>query len=68
MSKPKGKIMTTKVNTKPAASRFTDSIQIRFPSKLSPLLDHAAERRFQTPSEYARQAILAQLKADGELG
>jgi len=57
-----------KPNTKPAEKRFTDSIQIRFPSKLSPLLDHAAERRFQTPSEYARQAILAQLKLDGEFG
>jgi hypothetical protein len=61
--------MTTIVKTKrPAEKRFADSIQIRFPQKLGPLLDQAAERRFQTPSEYARQAILAALKADGSLG
>jgi hypothetical protein len=29
-----------KHNAKPAEKRFSDSIQIRFPSKLSPLLDH----------------------------
>lgn len=55
-----------KNNAKPDEKRFSAQLGVRLPPRLIPLIDVAAERRCQHASEYVRQAIIAQLKADGE--
>jgi hypothetical protein len=45
--------------------RFPAFLRIRAPEKLPAAVSVAAERKLTTPSEYARQAIIERLKADG---
>ena len=44
--------------------RFSASLVVRYPHRLTPLLD-AAERKCMTTSQYVRQSIVQSLKADG---
>jgi predicted HicB family RNase H-like nuclease len=37
--------------------RFSATLVVRHPPRLSPLIDRAAERRCMTASEYVRQSI-----------
>jgi hypothetical protein len=49
--------------------RFSATLVVRHPPRLSPLIDRAAERKCMTASEYVRQSIVERLKLDGfELG
>jgi hypothetical protein len=45
--------------------RFPRYIQFRAPEKFPDAVAAAANKRLTTASEYMRQAVLAQLKADG---
>ena len=45
--------------------RFPSRIEIRAPESLPHALATAADRGMTTVSEYARQAIITQLRADG---
>jgi hypothetical protein len=45
--------------------RFPAFLRVRAPAELPTALQVAATRKFTTPSEYVRQAILSRLKADG---
>ena len=45
--------------------RFSASLVVRYPPRLAPLLDIAAERKCMTTSQYVRQSIVQSLKADG---
>jgi hypothetical protein len=46
-------------------SRFPQRLHVRMPDALLTAVAVAAGRRFQTPSEYARQALLQALAEDG---
>ena len=50
---------------KPDEKRFNHNVLVRCPEKMGTMIDRAAARRFQKPSEYVRQAIVQSLKADG---
>ena len=50
--------------TSSAPTRFTRSLRIRCPASLPAAIDTAAARNLMTASEYIRQSIVAQLKAD----
>lgn len=50
---------------KPDANKFTEELRVRCPSRLSPMIDRAAERRCMKPSEFIRMSIVERLKADG---
>jgi len=45
--------------------RFPAFLRVGAPEKLPEALAAAATRKFTTPSEYVRQAIIERLKADG---
>jgi hypothetical protein len=45
--------------------RFSSYLRIRTPEKLPAAIAAAADRKLTTSSEYARQAIIARLEADG---
>ena len=45
--------------------RFPSFIQFRAPEKLPDVIVAAADKKFTTASEYVRQAIIKELKADG---
>lgn len=44
---------------------FAETVQFRAPSGFTDAIRSAAARHFTSPSEWARQRILAALKADG---
>jgi hypothetical protein len=46
-------------------SATRNDVHFRAPPSLSRALREAAQRRLSTPSEYARQAIIEKLRADG---
>lgn len=46
-------------------NRFDKLLQIRAPQTLSDAIDVAADRQFQSKSEYIRHSVLDRLKADG---
>lgn len=46
-------------------ARFSKSFLIRLPELMARGLQNAADRELTTQSEYARRAILKQLKVDG---
>jgi hypothetical protein len=48
-----------------AGIRFPERLRIRGPRGLSAALDLAAERRHTSPAEWARQALLRGLEAEG---
>jgi uncharacterized membrane protein len=48
---------------RPASSK--NSLHVRAPWSLTSAIREAAEREMTTTSEYARRAILAQLRSDG---
>ena len=50
---------------KPERNRFDKLLQIRAPQTLSDAIDVAADRHFQSKSEYIRHSVLDRLKADG---
>jgi hypothetical protein len=50
---------------KPDANKFTEELRVRCPRHLSPLIERAAERRCQKPSEFIRMSIVERLMADG---
>ena len=60
-SKPMGAVPH---QTSSAPTRFTRSLRIRCPASLPAAIDTAAARNLMTASEYIRQSIVAQLKAD----
>jgi hypothetical protein len=45
--------------------RFPRFIQFRAPEKLPDVIAAAADKKLTTASEYVRQAIIKELKADG---
>jgi hypothetical protein len=45
--------------------RFPRYVQFRAPEKLPEVIAAAAEKKLTTASEYVRQAIIKELKADG---
>jgi hypothetical protein len=45
--------------------RFSSYLRIRTPEKLPAAIAAAADKKLTTSSEYARQAIIERLKADG---
>jgi hypothetical protein len=45
--------------------RFPGTLSLRCPDALLHALGVAADQRLTSPSEYARQALLAQLRRDG---
>ena len=45
-------------------TRFTSNLRIRCPASLPAAIDTGAARNLMTASEYIRQSIIAQLKAD----
>jgi hypothetical protein len=45
--------------------RFPSYLRIRAPEKLPDAVAAAADKKFTTASEYVRQAIIKELKADG---
>ena len=45
--------------------RFPRFLQFRAPEKLPDAITAAADKKFTTASEYVRQAIIKELKADG---
>ena len=45
--------------------RFPRFIQFRAPKQLPDVIVAAADKKFTTASEYVRQAIIKELKADG---
>ena len=45
--------------------RFLSYLRIRTPEKLQAAVAAAANRKFTSASQYARQAIIKELKADG---
>ena len=45
--------------------RFDKLLQIRAPQTLSDAIDLAADRHFQSKSEYIRHSVIDRLKADG---
>jgi len=47
------------------SSRFPRFIQVRAPERLPDIIAAAADKKFTTASEYVRQAIIKELKADG---
>lgn len=47
------------------AERFSSLIRAKVPPTLSGAVEAAAARRMTTVSEYARMALIAQLRADG---
>ena len=47
------------------AATFDSEMRFRCPTGLLALVDRAASRRLQKASEYARQAVLSALRADG---
>jgi predicted HicB family RNase H-like nuclease len=51
--------------TREAPVRFPERFRLRAPRGLSAALELAAERHHTSPSEYARQALLKGLEADG---
>ena len=51
--------------TREATVRFPERFRLRAPRGLSAALELAAGRRHTTPAEYARQALLRGLEADG---
>ena len=55
--------MTTSV--KSDANRFTDTITLRCPPRVTALVDRAAEQKLMKPSEYVRRAVIERLAADG---
>ena len=44
--------------------RRTKHLAILMTDQLRAALNHAAERRFTTPSEYTRQALIEKMRAD----
>ena len=46
-------------------TRFPSYLRIRAPEKLPDAVVAAADKKFTTASEYVRQAIIKELKADG---
>jgi hypothetical protein len=44
---------------------FPDSLRLRVPKGLPAAMQQAAKQRHTTPSEWARQALLRGLEADG---
>jgi metal-responsive CopG/Arc/MetJ family transcriptional regulator len=46
-------------------SRFPDKLVLRVPQGFAELVDDLARRDHQTRSEYIRQVLLSQLRADG---
>lgn len=51
--------------SEPRPVRFTSFLRIRAPERLPAAISAAADKRMTTSSEYARQAIIERLKADG---
>jgi metal-responsive CopG/Arc/MetJ family transcriptional regulator len=49
----------------PDEKKFTDTVVVRCPERMSAMIDKAAERRFMKPSEFVRMAIAQSLKSDG---
>ena len=47
------------------AHRFDKLLQVRAPGSLSDAIDTAADRRFQSKSDYIRSAVVDRLRADG---
>jgi hypothetical protein len=47
------------------SSRYPSIVRFRAPAKFMQALDAAARRRHQTPSDYVRQHLVAQLRKDG---
>ena len=45
--------------------RFLSYLRVRTPEKLQAAVAAAANRKFTSASQYARQAIIKELKADG---
>jgi hypothetical protein len=45
--------------------RFSEEIRVRCPSRMTPMIDRAAERRCMKPSEFIRMSIVERLMADG---
>jgi hypothetical protein len=48
-----------------SCTRFPRYIQFRAPKKLPDVIAAAARKKFTTTSEYVRQAVIKELKADG---
>jgi predicted transcriptional regulator len=46
------------------SDRRTNNLSILMTDQLRAALEHAAERRFTTPSEYTRQALIEKMRAD----
>ena len=45
--------------------RFSGTLKVRCPARITPLIDRAAQRKCMTPSEYIRRSVLDRLEADG---
>jgi hypothetical protein len=43
----------------------TNQLSVLVPDQLRAALNFAAERRYTTPSEYCRQAVIERMRADG---
>ena len=50
---------------KPDEKKFANTVIVRCPDRMHAMIDKAAERRFQKPAEFVRQAIAERLRADG---
>jgi hypothetical protein len=46
-------------------NRFDKLLQVRAPECLSSAIEAAADRRFQSKSEYIRHCVIDRLRADG---
>lgn len=48
-----------------SAPRFPSVIRLRVPASLPAFVDRAAERSMMTSSQYIRESVINQLRADG---
>ena len=53
------------MTTRQPPPRFTTRLEVMVPEVLPRAIELAAERALTTQSEYARQALIAKLRADG---
>jgi hypothetical protein len=53
------------MQTAASSRRYDDLLRCRVPSALTAAIATAAARRYQTPAEYVRQALLARLETEG---
>jgi hypothetical protein len=52
-------------HVKPDSKKFSTKLTFSVPNQIPSLVNRAAELKCQTPAEYMRRAVVANLEADG---